>query len=158
MAPRHAVLLLTAALAFALPALPGAAACTYTPLVTLGEPTYPADGAYLEEDCYGHEGRPVETVTIQDGALLPCYVQPIYVLGEPVPGTGTPLCPEGASVEAPAYPDVGVTACSSWLEVCSTVSTHWLNFFCDTPFYVIHDAEATLPTGDGVRATCTLDP
>lgn len=130
-----AMSLLLPALAFA----PSAQACTPTPLVTVGGPSYPSDGLYLAEGCYWWTGTPTALVEVQLLAGVPGVCQPVpavYVLGQPVPGTGTTHCtptvPPGVGVSegvSPGpYDDVGVAACSGgW---CPVVSTYWLNWAC----------------------------
>lgn len=140
-APATILALLAASVAFAL--VPSAAACTYTPIVTVDGPAYPAKGVYVEEGCFWGDGTPAETVTVAQGTCVPA----VYVVGQLVPGTGS--C-AGQSVTAYGVetPDVGVTVCAvhGW---CATYfSTAYVNSVCEGVLQADY--------GPYFQATCTV--
>lgn len=113
-APWIALSLLAGLVAFAAPA----AACDIVPVVTIGGQAPPAPGVYLLEGCNYGAGESDYGASAE--------VNPIFVLGQPVPGTGMPV---GADLPSTSVPLLGVAECglygSAPVEPCAGANGFW---------------------------------
>lgn len=162
--PRATLVLALALLALPLAASPVAAACETIAIVTLGEPGYPAEGVYYEENCTpGPSGEPGAQADVgsANGALVPSQSIPIpaiFILGIPVPGTGTThTTPDvGGPVsyrQAAPLGDVGIATCLNTLGfTCTYTSTALVRLVCQD----VDTGSVNLVNGYSVRAACTL--
>lgn len=153
-----------------LPALvscaPTTSACTYTPIVTIGGSSHPAEGIYLEDSCYFVSGTSRVTVeyAFATSVMGACQVvPPVFVLGQQVPGTGATYCTPAVApgsgqfvVDPGSYPDVGFEVCNYTADVpvisgCTIYSTYYVNWACEALPTL---GWIALPTGDQVRVDC----